>query len=62
MEKVAGGKGETGDQTVYCNALRTGFARKHLIKVSIRLRRPGNCGTFCGWVVVEATGMDVALF
>ena len=31
MEKMAGGKGETDDQAVYGSALRTGFARKHLI-------------------------------
>ena len=37
MEKMAGGKGETDDQPVYYNALRTGFARKHLIRVSIRI-------------------------
>ena len=27
MEKMAGGKGETNDQVVYGNALRTGFVR-----------------------------------
>ena len=37
MEKMAGGKGETDDQPVYCNAPQTGFARKHLIRVSIRM-------------------------
>ena len=37
MEKMAGGKGETDDQAVYSNALRTGFATKYLIKVSIRV-------------------------
>ena len=37
MEKIAGGKGETDDQPVYCNALRTGFARKYLIRASIRM-------------------------
>ena len=37
MEKMAGGKGETDDQAVHGSALRTRFARKHLIKVSIRV-------------------------
>ena len=37
MEKMGGGKGEPDDQVEYGNALRTGFARKHLIKVSIRV-------------------------
>ena len=37
MEKMAGGKGEPDDGTVYGNALRTGFTRKHLSKVSIRV-------------------------
>ena len=37
MEKMAGNKGEPDDGTVYGNALRTGFARKHLIKVSITM-------------------------
>ena len=37
MGKMAGGKGERDDQAVYGNALRTGFARKYLIKVSTRV-------------------------
>ena len=47
MEKMAGGKGETNDQAIYCNALQTGFARKHLIKVSIRMRLPKNYRMLC---------------
>ena len=37
MEKMAGGKRETNDQVIYGNALQTGFARRHLIKVPIRV-------------------------
>ena len=37
MVKIAGGKGEMDDQAVYGNALPIGFARRHLIKVSIRV-------------------------
>ena len=61
VEKMAGGKGEADDQAVYCNAVWTGFARKHLIKASIRMWQPGKYGMFCVWVVVGATGMDMAM-
>ena len=37
MEKMADGKGELDDGTVYDSMLRMGFARKHIIKVSIRV-------------------------
>ena len=62
MEKMAGVKGETDDQAIYSNALRTGFARKHPIKVSVRMWWPKNYRMFCVWWVVGVTGMDVAMF
>ena len=62
MEKMAGGKGEPNDGTVYSNALRTRFARKHLIKVSIRVWWPYYYRMFCVWMIMEVTGMDVAMF
>ena len=34
---MASGEGETSDRPAHGNALRIGFARKHLIKVSIRV-------------------------
>ena len=62
MEKMAGSKGKTDDQAVYNNALQTGFARKHLIKLSITVLWPYNYMVFCVSWVMGVTGMDVAMF